>query len=54
MRKTVAKADTQTSEAPAATERAPLLGIPKAVLPIYLTTFVDTLGYTLLIPLLRR
>lgn len=52
MRKTVAKADTQTSEATAATERAPLLGIPKAVLPIYLTTFVDTLGYTLLIPLL--
>lgn len=26
--------------------------LPKAVLPIYLTTFVDMLGYTLLIPLL--
>lgn len=29
-----------------------MLQLPKAVLPIYLTSFVDMLGYTLLIPLL--
>lgn len=28
------------------------VGLPKAVFPIYLTTFMDMLGYTLLIPLL--
>jgi MFS family permease len=28
------------------------VGLPKAVLPIYLTSFIDMLGYTLLIPLL--
>lgn len=33
-------------------ERLALIKLPKDVLPIYLTTFVDTLGYTLLIPLL--
>ncbi|MBV8172814.1 MAG: MFS transporter [Candidatus Eremiobacteraeota bacterium] len=30
----------------------PLIQLPRSVLPIYLTTFVDMLGYTLLIPLL--
>lgn len=30
----------------------PVVKLPKAILPIYLTTFVDMLGYTLLIPLL--
>jgi MFS family permease len=33
-------------------ERLALINLPKDVLPIYLTTFVDMLGYTLLIPLL--
>src|SRR5690348_16852769 len=28
------------------------VGLPKDVFPIYLTTFMDMLGYTLLIPLL--
>lgn len=36
----------------AKTQRLPLINLPKAILPIYLTTFVDMLGYTLLIPLL--
>lgn len=30
----------------------PFVDLPKAILPIYLTTFVDMLGYTMLIPLL--
>lgn len=33
-------------------EALPLIGLPKDVLPIYLTTFIDMLGFTLLIPLL--
>ncbi len=37
---------------PSATERLRLSQLPRALLPIYLTTFVDMLGYTLLIPLL--
>ncbi len=43
-------------ESAAATSEKPrskwLLNLPKDVLPIYVTTFVDMLGYTLLIPLL--
>jgi MFS family permease len=35
-----------------ATDTIPILKLPKDVLPIFLTTFVDMLGYTLLIPLL--
>ncbi len=36
----------------AGADRLPLIRLPRAILPIYLTTFVDMLGYTLLIPLL--
>lgn len=35
-----------------AADEIPLVHLPRAVLPIYLTTFVDMLGFTLLIPLL--
>lgn len=35
-----------------AKQNVPLLNLPRNVLPIYLTTFIDMLGYTLLIPLL--
>lgn len=35
-----------------ATDTLPIIKLPKDVLPIFLTTFVDMLGYTLLIPLL--
>jgi DHA1 family tetracycline resistance protein-like MFS transporter len=42
-----------SSEKPNAdTGTIPGINLPKAILPIYLTTFVDMLGYTLLIPLL--
>ena len=35
-----------------AKQNVPLINLPRNVLPIYLTTFIDMLGYTLLIPLL--
>lgn len=35
-----------------AKDNIPVINLPRNILPIYLTTFIDMLGYTLLIPLL--
>ncbi len=48
----VAQAATSVSEAGSTAGEIPIVNLPKDLLPIYLTTFVDMLGYTLLIPLL--
>ncbi len=41
-----------TSAQRGASDQIAFIGLPKAILPIYLTTFIDMLAFTLLIPLL--